>query len=395
MATDHALPHDPDLPSSALSGGPDTGRRPADWYELFFDLVFVVVIAVAAGRIEHDVSVATVGIFTVLFFPFWWAWVNLMLTNNLFGRRFSAIGALLICAMPGPAAMAISMAAGIGAHAWLYALGAAWIRMMVLVMWLIAHHARAISTPLWRVLTYNLSTACMWAVSAVLPGPYRYIVWGVAVAGEVTLLAVRSSVSRDVYERVSIAHGLERVGLFVVIVIGEAVYLSVTELASGPTARGGAAALFGLVICALLARAFFRWGAPTTEAGLTTARSRRSYGAMRDVVMYLPFFLITGLTLIAAAIGIAVAEDGTLAVSARVVLAAGISVFYLVNALAGLRLGRPLRGIATLVIPGIMLPTAACLLTGALEAWATLAAAALALALLDGLNMVLGHRAWP
>ena len=48
---------------------------------------------------------------------------------------------------------------------------------------------------------------------------------------EVLLLAVRSSFAHEIYERASVSHALERVGLFIVIVIGEAVYLSVTGLA--------------------------------------------------------------------------------------------------------------------------------------------------------------------
>ncbi|HEY5221880.1 MAG TPA: low temperature requirement protein A [Microbacteriaceae bacterium] len=367
-------------------------RRAADWYELFFDLVFVVVIAISADQIEVDPSLGSVLVFVLLFFPLWWAWVNLMVTNNLYGVRFPAIGALVIAAMPGAAAMAIAVSGGIQNDGWLYASGAAWIRVVLLAMWLIAYAKKAIVVPLWRPLTYNLGTAAVWLGSIAVPTPYRYVLWAIAVAVEVLLLVVRRGGFSDaVYLDASISHLLERVGLFVVIVIGEAVYLSVTELARNPTLGGGAAGIAGLLICALLARAFFRWGVPTTEAGLASATRARSYGAMRDVVMYLPFFLVTALTLIAAAIGLAVADAvAPLSIAGRVLLACGIGGFYLVNAAVGIRLGRPLRGIALLAIPGVLLPAIACLLSGALAAWATVALAALALVLLDLLSNVLG-----
>jgi hypothetical protein len=113
---------------------------------------------------------------------------------------------------------------------------------------------------------------------------------------------------------------------------------------------------------------------------------------MRDVIMYLPFFLVTALTLIAACIGIAVSDASTpLPLRVRVLLACGICGFYLVNAIVGLRLGRPVRGIATLVIPGILLPVLACLLSGTFAAWVTLALAAVALALLEGVSRMLGR----
>jgi hypothetical protein len=49
------------------------------------------------------------------------------------------------------------------------------------------------------------------------------------------------------------------------------------------------------------------------------------------------------------------------------------------------------RGIATLVIPGILLPVLACLLSGTFAAWVTLALAAVALALLEGVSRMLGR----
>lgn len=100
------------------------------------------------------------------------------------------------------------------------------------------------------------------------------------------LLVLRCGFALEIYEQVSISHLLERIGLCVV--IGEAFYLSVTGLAEHPPIGGATSAMFGFVSWALLARAFFRWAAPITESGLAAARNARSYGAMRDVVMYFP-----------------------------------------------------------------------------------------------------------
>jgi low temperature requirement protein LtrA len=381
----------PDAPESLPQHPP---RRVADWYELFFDLVFVVVIAISAELLEKDTSFAAVLVFLLLLFPLWWAWVNLMVTNNLFGARYGAIGVLVIAAMPGPAAMAIAIFGGMAHYAWLYAIGAVWIRLVLLGMWLVPHSRRASSIPIWRAFAYNLGTAVVWLVSIAVPQPWQYIVWAVAVATEVLLLAVRSDFSYEIYERASVSHALERVGLFVVIVIGEAVYLAVTGLAAHPSIGGAAAALSGFLICALVARAFFRWGLPTTEAGLAGAQRLGSYGAMRDVIMYLPYFLVAGLTLIAASIGIAV-EHASVALpfGARMLLASGVALLYLANAAMGLRLGRSRRGIAALVIPGVVLPLLACLLSAGLVAWATLALVAASIGLLELVSKLLGASA--
>ncbi|HEY4269393.1 MAG TPA: low temperature requirement protein A [Galbitalea sp.] len=377
---------------------PETGafpspHRAADWYELFFDLVFVVVIAVSAETIEADTTAPTVLVFILLLFPLWWAWVNLMITNNLFGERFPVIGALVVAAMPGPAAMAIAISVGADKDAWLYALGAAWIRVVLLVMWLIPFAKNALHLPLWRLLLYNVGTGLLWVVSLWLPAPWNYLLWAVAVLAEVALLAIRRGFSYEVYQRASVSHSLDRVGLFVVIVIGEAVYLAVTGLSQHPTGDGGAAGLAGLLVCALLARAFFRWGVRSAEAGLVAAQRSNSYGAMRDVIMYLPFILVVALTLVAASIGIAVVDaSDPLPLAVRTILACGIGGFYLTNAIIGLRLGRNIRYIGVLLIPGLGLPALACFATGGLAAWGTLALAALGLVLLDAASQVLDRR---
>ena len=59
---------------------PDEGHRASTPLELFFDLVFVVAIAHAAGHLHHAVADAHVaeGIlsYVMVFFAIWWAWMN-------------------------------------------------------------------------------------------------------------------------------------------------------------------------------------------------------------------------------------------------------------------------------------------------------------------------------
>lgn len=365
-------------------------KRAADWYELFFDLVFVVVIAIAVGIIEHDQSLLTVLGFALLLFPLWWAWANLMVTNNLFGEKFPAMGFLIIAAMPGPAAMAIAISEGIDGFGWLYAVGAAWIRLVLLVMWLVPIRAGYSSASAWRPISYNLATAILWLVSVFVFDELRFLLWAAAVVLEIALLVWRSSASHEIYDRASISHALDRIGLFMVIVVGEAVYLSVTGLAATLTVEGAAAAFAGFVICALLARAFFRWGVSTTETGLESAQKSGAFGALRDVVMYLPFVLILGLTFVAASIGISVREaSAPLPLGVLILLTLGIAMFYLTNALIGVRLGRPLSRILMLLIPALLLPAIAIFGGASLPAWITVALAALALVLIEALSLAM------
>src|SRR5690349_8566241 len=86
----------------------------ADWFELFFDLVFVVTVSILAGRLHGDPGWGQYGTVLVLFFAAWWAWVNLVLSVNVFGARWTRT--LLLLAMPGLATMAAAVPAGLGSR---------------------------------------------------------------------------------------------------------------------------------------------------------------------------------------------------------------------------------------------------------------------------------------
>ena len=51
-------------------------ERHATWLELFYDLVFVVVVAELGRRLLDDLSPLGVGIFIGVWVPVWWAWFH-------------------------------------------------------------------------------------------------------------------------------------------------------------------------------------------------------------------------------------------------------------------------------------------------------------------------------
>ena len=59
---------------------------PSASLELFYDLVYVVVIAAAAGTLAHDISWRSVGEFAVVFGLIWLAWLNGTIHQDLHGR---------------------------------------------------------------------------------------------------------------------------------------------------------------------------------------------------------------------------------------------------------------------------------------------------------------------
>ncbi|MFD7904929.1 low temperature requirement protein A [Kitasatospora sp. NPDC059747] len=351
----------------------------AGWFELFFDLVFVVVVSVLAQGLHGDPGAKEFGTFLVLFFPAWWAWANLTVTINVVGSDRPRGQALLLGTMPALGLMAAAAPEGLGSRAWAYALGAAWVRLGFFAIWLDRARRPGSPLPVWRPVLYCLLPAVLWAVSAAVPGSGRFVLWGAATVLEVVLLSVRAGISAEFYARLSVEHLVERIGLFVVIVLGESVYTIGVTLSAHFTRASGATALLAFVVVAELAMVFFVWGTTEAARGLAHVQAERSDRAIRDTVMYLPFVLVSGVTVIAAALGTAVAAPTHhLPVGARWALCGGVLAFYTANAAISLRYGDGPRTVLGWYLPALLLTLAGLAPASVfLPAWAAVACAAL------------------
>ena len=63
-------------------------HRKVSWRELFFDLVFVVIIAELSHKLASDVSLAGAGKYILLFLPAWWVWIG----QTYYTERFETEG---------------------------------------------------------------------------------------------------------------------------------------------------------------------------------------------------------------------------------------------------------------------------------------------------------------
>ncbi|MBW5486885.1 low temperature requirement protein A [Streptomyces bambusae] len=384
--------------ASQVTAEAEAEEQRAGWFELFFDLVFVVTVSVLAHDLHGDPGPREFATFLVLFFPLWWAWVNQMVTVNVFGSDPARVRAVLLAAMPALGLMAAASPEGLGDRAWAYALGAAWIRLLFFLLWFGRARRPGSTLPLWRPVTYCLVPAVIWGVSAAVPGPVRFVLWGLAIALEVVLLAVQAGISAEFYDRLKVEHMVERIGLFVVIVLGESVFTVVATFTEHFTGLSALAALLGFFVVAELALIFFTWGTGAAARGLTAVQSRRAVRALRDTVMYLPFVLVSGIVVIAAALGTAVGEpDHVLPPGARWALSGGVLAFYTANAAISLRYGDGLGTVmrwyvfCLVLTPGALLPASVYL-----PAWGAVACAAglvLLLAKLSKLSRARGQAA--
>ncbi|WP_030761905.1 low temperature requirement protein A [Streptomyces sp. NRRL F-2664] len=347
-------------------------ERHAGWLELFFDLVFVAFAAQLAHSLHGDPGARDFAAFLALYFPPWWMWTNLTVSANLFEDDSPRRRLLMLSAMFCLAAMAAAVPAADGdaGRAAVYALGYAGTRLVLLGLWWPATRLPgALRVPPWRPLTYCLVSALLWAASVAVPLPWRYAVWAVLLTAEMVLLLTARG--RGVTGRLHTGYLVERVGLFVIIVLGESVIALVTSTDHAWTARAGAVAALGFVLLAALWWSYFDFGSTTAELMLGSAEGERAYLLARDVSGFLHFFVTAAVLGMAAGLATAVEESGHahLPCGAVWALAGGLALYHAAHAGIALRFGRPLRSVAVWAVPGIGVPLLVVLAAGMLAPW--------------------------
>ncbi|MFC8507310.1 low temperature requirement protein A [Streptomyces sp. NPDC057411] len=387
-----STPHPPAPPALSTA---EPEPRHAGWLELFFDLVFVAVVAQLSHGLQGDPGRHEFGVFLALYFPPWWLWANLTVSANLFQDDSARRRVTLLAAMLCLAVMAAAVPEADGDRAPAYALGYAGTRLVLLALWWPATRLPAPHTvPRWRPLTYCLLSGLLWAGSAAVPSPWRYGVWAVLLVAEMALLLTARG--RAIPGRVHTGHLVERVGLFVIIVLGESVLALITSTDHTWTARAGVVAVLGFVLLAALWWSYFDFASTAAEHVIGAAGTREAYLLARDVGGFLHFFVTAAVISMAAGLATAVEQSGDphLARGAVWALAGGLAAYHAAHALIALRFGRPLPQVAVWALPGIAVPLLVVLGTRVLAPWlVVLILAAEAIAHLLYAKAVLSRRA--
>ncbi|MCB5165372.1 low temperature requirement protein A [Streptomyces bambusae] len=346
------------------------GDRHANWLELFFDLVFVALAAQLSHQLHGDPGAADFAVFFALYFPPWWLWANITVSANLFADDSARHRLLMLSGMLCLAVMAAAVPEADGDRAAAYALGYAGTRLVLLGLWWPATRGTGPRrVPRWRPLTYCLAAAVLWAVSAAVPSPGRYVMWAVLIAAEMVLLltARGTGMPRDLHT----GHFIERVGLFVIIVLGESVITLVSAADHTWTVRAGVTGVLGFVLLAVLWWSYFDFGSASAEMVFGAADGRTAYFLARDIGGFLHFFVTAAVLCMAGGLATAVEEagHGHLPHGALWALAGGLALYHAAHAAIALRYGRPMRSVAVWALPGIVVPALVILAGDHLAPW--------------------------
>jgi low temperature requirement protein LtrA len=234
--------------------------RPTDrtvtFLELFFDLVFVVVIAQLAERLAEHPSWSGVGWFAFLFYAVLSSWTNGTLYYDLHGTNDVSVRVFTFLQMLAVAVVAVFVGDVPGSGASGFALGYAANTFVLVVLWF----RTGLHDPQHRPgsVSYSaayLVSAVLFAVSAATDASVAPWLWAVAllvqVGGQLITYRIWTPPTDQGGALFAATPSLiERMGLFVIIVLGEVIVGAVNGMASLRPIRedGIAIGLLGVLV---------------------------------------------------------------------------------------------------------------------------------------------------
>ncbi len=204
-------------------------KRTATWLELFYDLAFVVAVAVLSERLLGDTTWPGLASFFGYFGLLWWLWAS----HTFYADRYDTddlIYRLLAAAqMVAVVVLAASLSGGPSGSTTVFAVAYSSARLILLGMYLRVYRHVGEARPLTRGYLIGFGTgAAVWLASIFVPEDARFVMWAVAVSIDLatpwTMRREQARVPLDV------SHLPERFGLFTILVLGESIAAVVTGL---------------------------------------------------------------------------------------------------------------------------------------------------------------------
>ncbi len=213
----------------------NVGDRHATWLELFYDLIYVIVIAKLTHMIgyAHDghLDLSYFAKATVLFLPVWWCWIGHTMFANRFDQDDTTHRLLTLLQMFGAVMMAVFIERAFGEGALGFVLSYVGIRVVLVIMYLRVHAASKELRPITRLFAtgFSLGILC-WIASLFVDAPFSYAFWGIGLLIDFATPWVGQKRLANV--SVHKEHLPERLGLLTIIILGESVLGIVTGIAN-------------------------------------------------------------------------------------------------------------------------------------------------------------------
>ena len=305
------------------SGNP----RHATWLELFFDLVFVFAIAELAHLLHSHSDWAGILAFALLFIPVWWLWIDFSYYADQFNVDSGPYRLVMFGVMFGIVIMALTVPGVIDGGSANFAAIYTALRLIIILLYMQAWRLVPQSRELTARYTISFSIAFfLWAISIATPEPTRFWLWAIALLieisnGPITYLTIRHVPTQK-------SHMDERFGLFVIIVLGEAIIAVATGVAE--TTWQWQSALIGACGFVTAVSLWWMYFERSDESAINQALRSGKRALLRSYIYgYSHVFVFMGI--VATGVGIQFAIESfsgePFTAELRTILCGGIAVF--------------------------------------------------------------------
>lgn len=241
---------------------PHEPGRTASTLELFFDLVFVVAVSIAAAQLHHRLAegqiVAGLLSYGVVFFGIWWAWMNFTWFATSFDTDDWLYRVLTVLQMGGVLALAAGIEpAFVAGDFTVLVLSYVVMRVAMVAQWLRASGRAGPSRAATRSYAAGIAVVqLLWLGMLLLPPAVQWYLLVVLIAAE---LAVPVLAERRGMTPWHPHHITERYGCFTLIVLGESLLASANAIIEALHEEAALGPLIWIAIMALVVTAALWW----------------------------------------------------------------------------------------------------------------------------------------
>lgn len=222
----------PDLPAPSatipqLRTTEKHGPRQTTWAELLNDLVFTAIIQQLAQRLQTSIDGPAFGQFVLLYVPIWWLWNGETHYSTRFDNERDVVHRFLgSLQLVGLIVLAATIPQTLKSNeaSVLYALTYSVVRVVLLIEYGRAWHYVPKARPYIRHIAIGFAVSILiWLGSALVPVPYRYGLWGLALLIELSTPLTTAGGRLHRAFPPDVRHLPERYGLFTLLVLGQSV----------------------------------------------------------------------------------------------------------------------------------------------------------------------------
>lgn len=237
--------------------------RTASTLELFFDLVFVVAVSIAAAQLHHALTenhiVDGVVSYAFIFFAIWWAWMNFTWFATSFGTDDWLYRVLTFVQMAGVLVLAAGIEPAFVDHEFtLVVFGYVVMRVAMVAQWLRASGSAGDRRRTTRLYAAGIAVVqILWLLWLLVPsGAAATIGFVMLVGAELAVPVVAEKQGNTPWHP---HHITERYGLFTLILLGESLLASSNAIIEALHNEQELAPLISIAILTFIATAALWW----------------------------------------------------------------------------------------------------------------------------------------